>query len=312
MELPGLGLDYDLVVGTSEKHHVVYHWGQLSGLTRISVDGVEVLKKHRMFDFFRTKWRCEVSIGKIEVHRFGVEQRILWFWGGAQTVPTCGPPEALCPWCSSLALMRIESAFIADHAEVNPATRTLDARSEFQSSIRVPKLPFRHVLALALVIQVASDDYGRPFTLGIDVDRVDELPVMLHQDFSFEIPPWDACGGQGQPPLPVRLLLAGRLLRRPSSAAIPRFPRFLRNQLHQGYGTPAESDSSRCSPSSASRSADSASPAQHGPGRSDPSDSGLVRVRTSTGPSSITGRPGEIWATRRLALSRTWRSSGLP
>src|ERR1035437_8416108 len=26
--------------------------------------------------------------------------------------------------------------------------------------------------------------------------------------------PWDACGGRGQPPLPVRLLLAGRLLRR--------------------------------------------------------------------------------------------------
>ena len=84
--------------------------------------------------------------------------------------------------------MRIESAFIADHAEVNPATRTLDVRSGFQSSTRVPKLPFRHVLALALVIQVASDDYGRAFTLGIDVNRVDELPVMLHQDFSFEIP----------------------------------------------------------------------------------------------------------------------------
>jgi hypothetical protein len=84
--------------------------------------------------------------------------------------------------------MRIESAFIADHTEVNPATRTLDVRSGFQSSTRVPKLPFRHVLALALVIQVASDDYGRAFTLGIDVNRVDELPVMLHQDFSFEIP----------------------------------------------------------------------------------------------------------------------------
>jgi len=77
---------------------------------------------------------------------------------------------------------------LADHAEVNPATRTLDVRSGFQSSIKVPKLPFRHVLALALVIQVASDDYGRVFTLGIEVDRVDELPVMLHQDFSFEIP----------------------------------------------------------------------------------------------------------------------------
>jgi hypothetical protein len=82
MELPGLGLDYDLVVGTSEKHHVAYHWSQLSGLTRISVDGVAVLRKHRMFDVFRTKWRCEASIGKIEVHRFAVEQRILWFWGG--------------------------------------------------------------------------------------------------------------------------------------------------------------------------------------------------------------------------------------
>ena len=47
--------------------------------------------------------------------------------------------------------MRIESAFIADRAEVNPATRTLDVRSGFQSSIRVPKLPFRHVLALHAV-----------------------------------------------------------------------------------------------------------------------------------------------------------------
>src|ERR1035437_2912 len=84
--------------------------------------------------------------------------------------------------------MRIESAFIADHAEVNPASRTLDVRSGFQSSIRVPKLPFRHVLALALVIQGASDDYGRAFTLGIDVDRVAALPVMLQQDFCFEIP----------------------------------------------------------------------------------------------------------------------------
>jgi hypothetical protein len=69
--------------------------------------------------------------------------------------------------------MRIESAFIADHAEVSgyPDTRC---------SVRVPELyqgalPFRHVLALALVIQAASDDCGRAFTLGIDVDRVDEL-----------------------------------------------------------------------------------------------------------------------------------------
>jgi hypothetical protein len=75
----------------------------------------------------------------------------------------------------------------------------------------------------------------------------------------------------------------------------------LSNQLHQGSGMPAESGSSQCSPSSAARPADSASPAQHGPGRSDPSDSGFVRVSgTSTGSSSVIGRPGEIWATRRL------------
>ena len=85
MELPGLGLDYDLVVGSAEKHHVEYYWGRLSGLTRISVDGAEVLKKHRVFDFFRTEWRCEVPIGRVEVHRFAVEQRIVWLWGGFRT-----------------------------------------------------------------------------------------------------------------------------------------------------------------------------------------------------------------------------------
>src|ERR1700678_3096355 len=96
--------------------------------------------------------------------------------------------EALSLCCSRLVPVRIESAFIADHAEVNPATRTLDVRSGFQNSIRVPTLPFQHLLALALVVQVAADEYGRAFNLGIDVDRVDELPVMVHQDFSFEIP----------------------------------------------------------------------------------------------------------------------------
>ena len=160
--------------------------------------------------------------------------------------------------------MRIESAFIADHAEVNPATRTLDVRSGFQSSIRVPKLPFRHVLALVLVIQVASDDYGRAFTLGIDVDRVDELPVMLHQDFSFEIPrgihaadgvshhypvdfydvglhsviDGDEDSDVAHVPFIVQMvtLHEHRRVERatshgPSSAAIPQFPRLLSNQL---------------------------------------------------------------------------------
>src|SRR5664280_3548110 len=169
--------------------------------------------------------------------------------------------------------MRIESAFIADHAEVNPATQTLDVRSGFQSSTRMPKLPFRHVLALALVVQVVSDDYGRAFTLGIDVDRVDELPVMLHQDFSFEIPrgihaadgvshhyPFafslpvdfydvelqsvivgDEDSDVAHVPFIVRMVTLDehRRVERatshgPSSAAIPQFPRFQRIQLPHG------------------------------------------------------------------------------
>jgi len=90
--------------------------------------------------------------------------------------------------CSSLRLVRIESAFIAGHCEVDPATQTLEVRSGFQSYVRVPKLPFRHVLGLAVVIQIAFEEYDHPFTLAIEVERVDGRPLMYHEDFAFEIP----------------------------------------------------------------------------------------------------------------------------
>jgi hypothetical protein len=90
--------------------------------------------------------------------------------------------------CPCLSPVRIESAFIADHVEVDPTTRTLDVRTGFQSYVIVPHLPFRHVLGLAIVVQVAFDEYDHPFSLAIDVERVDDLPVMHHEDFTFEIP----------------------------------------------------------------------------------------------------------------------------
>ena len=90
--------------------------------------------------------------------------------------------------CPCLSPVRIESAFIADHVEVDPTTRTLDVRTGFQSYVKVPNLPFRHVLGLAIVVQVAFDEYDHPFSLAIDVERVDDLPVMHHEDFTFEIP----------------------------------------------------------------------------------------------------------------------------
>jgi len=88
----------------------------------------------------------------------------------------------------NLTLVRIESAFIAEHVERDQATGTLDVRSGFQNYIRVPSLPFRYDLGLAIVVQIAFDEYDRSFTLAIDVDRVDDQPVMHHEDFSFEFP----------------------------------------------------------------------------------------------------------------------------
>ena len=84
--------------------------------------------------------------------------------------------------------MRIESAFIAGHVEVDPVTEALDVRSGFQNYVRVPSLPFRYDLGLAMVVQIAFDEYDRPFTLAIDVDRVEDGRVMHHEDFTFEIP----------------------------------------------------------------------------------------------------------------------------
>lgn len=84
--------------------------------------------------------------------------------------------------------MRIESAFIAGHVEVNPVTKALDVQSGFQNYVRVPSLPFHYDLGLGLVIQVGMDEYDRPFTLEIVVDRVEDDWVMHHEDFTFNIP----------------------------------------------------------------------------------------------------------------------------
>jgi hypothetical protein len=53
--------------------------------------------------------------------------------------------------------VRIESAFIAEHVEVDPVTQTLGVGAGYQNYVRVPSLPFRHALGLAIVVQVAFD-----------------------------------------------------------------------------------------------------------------------------------------------------------
>jgi hypothetical protein len=84
--------------------------------------------------------------------------------------------------------VRIESAFIAEHVGVDPVNQTLDVWAGYQNYVRVPHLPYRHALGLAVVVQVAFDEYDHPFSLDIDVERVDDLPVMHHETFTFEIP----------------------------------------------------------------------------------------------------------------------------
>jgi hypothetical protein len=84
--------------------------------------------------------------------------------------------------------VRIESAFIADHVELNPVTEALDVRSGFRNYVKVPSLPFRYDLVLGLVVQVGMDEYDRPFTLEIVVDRVEDGRVMHQEEFTFEIP----------------------------------------------------------------------------------------------------------------------------
>ena len=84
--------------------------------------------------------------------------------------------------------MRIETAFIAGYVEIDPVTEGLDVRSGFQNYVRVPSLPFHYDLGLGLVVQVGMDEYDRPFTLEIVVDRVEDDWVMHHGDFTFQIP----------------------------------------------------------------------------------------------------------------------------
>ncbi len=84
--------------------------------------------------------------------------------------------------------MRIESAFIAGHVEVDPITEALDVRSGYLNHVKVASLPLRYDLGLGLVVQIAMDEYDRPFTLEIVVDRVEDHRELHHEDFTFEIP----------------------------------------------------------------------------------------------------------------------------
>jgi hypothetical protein len=81
----GLNIDFAFDVGDEEKHRVAFHWGQLFGRVRITVDLVEVLEKNRAISLGSTATRkFEFSVGETEVHDVLIEKVSPRLLGGAR------------------------------------------------------------------------------------------------------------------------------------------------------------------------------------------------------------------------------------
>jgi hypothetical protein len=80
-----LDIDFALDVGEEEKHRVAFHWGQLFGRVRITVDDVQVVEKNQAISlrFARTK-KFEFSVGQVEVHDVVIEKTSKRVLGGAR------------------------------------------------------------------------------------------------------------------------------------------------------------------------------------------------------------------------------------
>ena len=71
--MPDRNLDFDFEVGEAERHNVAFHFDQLWGPLRISVDGQPVVRKFKMFNFKRVE-RYEFSVGSTEPHDVRIEK----------------------------------------------------------------------------------------------------------------------------------------------------------------------------------------------------------------------------------------------
>lgn len=81
----GLDIDFALDVGKEEKHRVAFHWGQVFGRVRITVDDVQVVEKNQAISLRspRTK-KFEFSVGQAEVHDVVIEKTRRRILGGAR------------------------------------------------------------------------------------------------------------------------------------------------------------------------------------------------------------------------------------
>ena len=81
----GLDIDFTFEVGDEEKHQVAFHWGQLLGRVRVTVDDVEIVQHNRPVMFASTgRRRFAFSVGQDEVHEVVIEKISHRFLGGAR------------------------------------------------------------------------------------------------------------------------------------------------------------------------------------------------------------------------------------
>jgi hypothetical protein len=80
-----LDIDFAFEVGDQEKHQVAFHWGQLFGRVRVTVDDVEVVEHNRPTMLASTARRkFAFSVGQHEVHDVVIEKISRRFMGGAR------------------------------------------------------------------------------------------------------------------------------------------------------------------------------------------------------------------------------------
>jgi hypothetical protein len=81
----GLDIDFGFDVGEEEKHRVEFHWGQMFGRVRITVDDEEVVQKNKAVSLGSTKLRTfEFDVGAKEKHHVLIEKEMRRILGGAR------------------------------------------------------------------------------------------------------------------------------------------------------------------------------------------------------------------------------------
>jgi hypothetical protein len=81
----GLNIDFEFEVGDAEKHRVGFHWGQLFGRVRITVDQVEVVAENKAVGLRSKRVRpFEFSVGQTETHAILIEKTRKRVLGGAR------------------------------------------------------------------------------------------------------------------------------------------------------------------------------------------------------------------------------------